>query len=74
MAGKVALISFQPDPQFKRKIEMTLSLFVNIVLNHYSEAFKTATERVAPVGKLASQIHIAETKNACFQNFGSSFS
>lgn len=41
----------KPDPYFKRKIEMALSLFINIVTNHHYEALQTVTERVAPVGQ-----------------------
>ncbi|ORX34990.1 hypothetical protein BD324DRAFT_609725 [Kockovaella imperatae] len=38
----------QPDKPFKKKIEMTLALMVDIATNHFAKAFGVVTARVAP--------------------------
>lgn len=42
-----------PDKHFKHKIEMALSLFVNIATEHYAASFGVVEQRVAPVGECA---------------------
>jgi hypothetical protein len=42
-----------PDRHFKHKIEMALSLFVNIATEHFGESFGVVEQRVAPVGELS---------------------
>lgn len=43
--------SDSPDDHFKRKIEMALSLFVEITVNHFAESFGVVENRVAPAGE-----------------------
>ncbi|WVW81667.1 hypothetical protein I302_103662 [Kwoniella bestiolae CBS 10118] len=39
-----------PDQDFKNRINLTLSVFINIAYNHWDEAFETTTtNRIAPV-------------------------
>lgn len=38
-----------PDRHFKRKVEMTLSLFVNTATDHFEQSFGVVQARVAPV-------------------------
>jgi hypothetical protein len=40
-----------PDQQFKKKVEMTLSLFINIVTEHFGDSIGVTKKRVAPAGK-----------------------
>lgn len=39
----------QPEKAFRRKIEMAMSIFLEIAIDHYDEAFAGVDERVAPV-------------------------
>lgn len=39
-----------PDEHFKRKIEMALSLFVEIAVSHFGDSFGAVENRVAPAG------------------------
>lgn len=40
-----------PDNHFKRKVQMTMSLLINIVAEHFAESIGTVNKRVAPAGE-----------------------
>jgi hypothetical protein len=45
-----------PDRHFVRKVEMALSLFVNIAVEHFDESFGVIEARIAPVGECLSAL------------------
>lgn len=42
-----------PERTFQKKVEMTLSIFVNLATDYYEQAFDTVEQRVAPVGEFS---------------------
>jgi len=45
-----------PDQFFKKKVEMALSLFINIITEHFASSIGVTKKRVAPAGEWSSSI------------------
>jgi hypothetical protein len=48
----LGLLTRQPEPEFRRKIEMAMSILIEICTDYYQEAIATVEARVAPAGEL----------------------